>query len=100
MDFSLDHPGMHLVTSRIHSLSSDLHRYYSGVGPTQAELEAAPIITNWRMGQRLEPALTGLVVGHPYLGTRCAVTSPLYILNPESGWARTFSRLYRLGPEA
>lgn len=100
MDFSLDHPGMHLIASRVHSLSKDLHRYQSGIGPSREEIEAAPVLSNWSLGQRLEPALLGVAVDHPLLGTRSVLTSPLYILDREAGWARTFSRLYRLGAEA
>ncbi len=46
--------------------------------------------------------LCGAVAGHPILsGTgRVITTSPLHLLDPVQGWARTYSRLYRLGRPA
>ncbi|WP_422394811.1 DUF6634 family protein [Pelagibacterium nitratireducens] len=38
------------------------------------------------------------VQAHPYLDNGPIVTSEVYALDHAAGWARTFSRFYRLGP--
>jgi len=42
-------------------------------------------------------ALWGQVTDHPTLGRDDIITSPLVAWAPEHGWARSISRLYRLG---
>jgi hypothetical protein len=65
--------------------------------------DAAPLLDEWRIievdGHDLH--LVGRVSGHPHLreGAR-AVTSRLLWLDPSERWARTWSRLYRLGTRA
>jgi len=45
--------------------------------------------------------MTGLVDVHPLLGNRRLVqTSGLFAIDTELGWARTWSRVYRLGRSA
>lgn len=97
---TFDDPGVREIARRIHSLSDHLRRLESGAGPTADELAAAPILTDWRLGQRQEPALVGFAIGHPRLGNRPVLTSPLYLLDRDRGYARTLSRLYRLGEPA
>lgn len=69
---------------------------------TAAEPDAAaPRIDRWSaILHRDAVSLIGRVTGHPHLrpGAR-AVTSPLLRIAPAAGWARTWSRFYRLGRE-
>lgn len=71
-----------------------------GCLPTQADLDAAPVMTLWT----LEPVggglarLAGLVVGHPQSRDGPCFTSAVLAIDPEMRWARTVSRLYVLGP--
>lgn len=67
--------------------------------PTEAELADAPLLTGWVLGQ--EPGgysrLGGFVTGHPSLADGWCWTSVVLYLEPNRRWARTVSRLYRLG---
>jgi len=71
---------------------------------TQAEPETivladAPRIDRWCAAVVDDlPVLLGVVTGHPLL-RECArtMTSPLIRIALDKGWARTFSRYYRLG---
>lgn len=67
--------------------------------PEAIHLADAPLIERW-CGAVVEdlPVFVGVVSGHPRLreGAR-TVTSPLIRIAPSEGWARTFSRYYRLG---
>lgn len=69
-------------------------------GPRPEDLAEAPLAETWiplvKDGTDL-PVLWGYVTGHPLLGDRFIRTSPLIGLSRETGWARTFSRWYRLG---
>lgn len=67
--------------------------------PEAIHLAEAPSIDRWCAAVVDDlPVLVGVVTGHPQLrpGAR-TVTSPLLRIDPEAGWARTFSRYYRLG---
>lgn len=68
--------------------------------PSERELAAAPLLSNWslaKMSGDVGLALVGSVQGHPWLGNRPAVvTSELVAFYPQHGWARTRSRVYRL----
>lgn len=67
--------------------------------PSEAELAGAPLLTAWVLGQ--EPGgysrLGGFVSGHPRLADGWCWTSVVLYLEPNRRWARTVSRLYRLG---
>lgn len=78
------------------SLLDDLQRLVSGVFPTHGELATAPLLVNPQIGVAPEACLKGMAVGHPVLGTRPVCTSACVIYAPSAGWARTWSRLYRL----
>lgn len=71
----------------------------AGTVPEPSTLADAPRIDRW-CGAIVDelPVLVGVVTGHPRLrhGARC-ITSPLVRIEPDKGWARTFSRYYRLG---
>lgn len=81
----------------IHALSLDLELIKRLQAPTIRDFAAAPVIDDWYLGQRLEPALVGRVNGHPIVADGPVVSSGLYYLDPVAGYARTLSRWYRLG---
>jgi hypothetical protein len=89
------------LAARLRRLADDFDRIVAGEAPTQADLEYAPLLVDWRL--MLAPSglsLAGFVAGHPLLGARQIMTSPLWVLDPELRWARTLSRFYRLGVPA
>ncbi|MBN8975949.1 MAG: hypothetical protein J0I08_05670 [Rhizobiales bacterium] len=66
--------------------------------PHLSDLEAAPILEGWALGELVAPCLLGAVIGHPLLGSRPHIhTSQLVVMDTDLGWARTWSRFYRLG---
>jgi hypothetical protein len=64
-------------------------------------LDAAPRLNDWvAMLTPMGVQLMGQVSGHPLLGDRAAITSPVWIADPQGRWVRTLSRFYRLGSPA
>ncbi|SFL13052.1 hypothetical protein SAMN04488498_13717 [Mesorhizobium albiziae] len=59
----------------------------------------APILDQWRYAIRPVTSLVGLSTGHPRLpgDRRSIVTSEIFLISEELGWARSYSRWYRLG---
>ncbi|WP_019995397.1 DUF6634 family protein [Aureimonas ureilytica] len=87
--------------ARLTELVRDLTRIRDGVAPTAPELDAAPVLSDWRAATRLVDCLVGRPSGHPHLsGERDAVTSPLWLLDEDRGYARSESRFWRLGVPA
>lgn len=82
---------------RISELAEDLAAIKAGQGPSQAELDAAPVLQDWYLEPEVGWALVGRVEGHPDLDARWIRTSPLYHLDALRSFARTLSRYYRLG---
>lgn len=81
-------------------LADDLDRLLACGRPTAADLAGAPVIDHWQPAVRPDHALIGFVTGHPTVRSgRPAVTSSLYAIDPVAGWARTWSRFYRLGEQ-
>lgn len=79
-------------------LHSDLSRIRSGQAPTQDDLASAPILDHWHIGVRPGACLLGLVSGHPLHADRRLIrSSEIFAIDTASGWARTWSRFYRLG---
>lgn len=83
--------------ARLKALYIDLERLKLGAPPSFDELENAPFIDDYVFVQRGVTALAGEITGHPLLGTTSGITSDLYAFAPGLGWARTHSRLYKLG---
>lgn len=82
----------------LQKLTRDLSSLKQGKPPSAEELLGAPLLDQWSFGFLPAPCLVGAVYGHPGLGTRPNVhTSELVIIDPNRKWARTWSRLYRLG---
>jgi hypothetical protein len=89
------------LTARLRQLADDLDRIRMGGTPSKTELAVAPLITEWKVA--LTPmgiSLIGFASGHPALGSRRIVTSPLWVVDPDLRWARSMSRFYRLGERA
>lgn len=97
MHFSYEDPEFRELANRIHDLSRDLLLIKNLTAPSIRDIVAAPVIENWSVGHRIEPALIGDVKGHPVVKPGPLVTSELFYLDPVAGYARTLSRWYRLG---
>lgn len=67
--------------------------------PARVELEEAPSLTQWAVAEEGSglSRLVGVVQGHPLLGSGWCTTSVVLVMAPDRTWARTVSRLYRLG---
>jgi hypothetical protein len=83
--------------ARLEALVSHLERVGSGEMPSIQELEAAPLLDPFAVSTRPLPCLVGGNGGHPVLRGPLITTSEVWVMAPELGWARTYSRLYRLG---
>ena len=86
------------LTAKLRSLAHDLDQIAIAAAPTAVELAKAPLLVDWRIMLSVSGlVLTGFAAGHPQLGARAIVTSPLWVLDSKLCWARTLSRFYRLG---
>ena len=75
-----------------------IDRIVTSGGPSADDLARAPVLDWWRPATRTAPALIGLVAGHPRLRAGATtMTSDLFAIDADAGWARTWSRVYRLG---
>ena len=83
--------------ARLEGLLGALRRLAAGETPSAEELDAAPVIDHWVECTRPAPCLAGEVHGHPNCRGLVSVTSDVWVFAPTAGWARTISRLYRLG---
>jgi hypothetical protein len=80
------------------SLLCDIDDLQIGELPRSIDLNAAPAIDQWSYGLVPARCIVGSVRGHPILSNRARIhTSQLVLIDPEEGWARTWSRYYRLG---
>jgi hypothetical protein len=71
----------------------------TGYTPKDSDLAEAPLIEDWVFAH-VDGAivLVGRVTGHPILRSdKLKRTSALLAINEKAGWARTYSRYYRLG---
>jgi hypothetical protein len=88
------------TVERLRKLASDLERMTMFV-PDPEVLSDAPLLSDWVLAHRRAMALAGRVAEHPVLGDRRSImTSEIYALDPGGGWARSWTRFYRLGPAA
>jgi len=91
--------GQLLTREQINAGLEAAARLHAGELPSDAELADAPVLDLWAF----EPIggglvrLVGIVHGHPILDDGPCTTSPLLAIDPQRMWARTVSRLYRLG---
>lgn len=92
-------PHLARLACKLSALAEDLQQIARGEHPTERALREAPILMDWRVSLSPMPHLVGTVVGHPEIADgRICRTSELVTFDPVSGYARTFSRFYRLGP--
>ncbi|MCG7394267.1 hypothetical protein MHY87_15280 [Microvirga sp. ACRRW] len=84
------------LLEKLNNLKADIAAIQNGHGPTEDELATAPILTHWSFTSRPQICLQGFGIDHPLLGTTQIVTSGLFAIDPSAGWARTYSRFYRL----
>jgi hypothetical protein len=85
---------------KLERLAADLRRIADGVEPPPEELEKAPVIDGWVVGQTTHLCLVGRVKGHPEIpDTHLTRTSDLWFIDYKARWARTLSRFYKLGDE-
>lgn len=85
------------LPQRLWELADDLAVIKAGQGPSDAELDAAPVLNDWYLAPEMSLVLVGRVEGHPVLGSRWIRTSLLYHFDELRSFARTLSRFYRLG---
>jgi len=85
--------------ARLIDLISHLERL-STAQPRAEELRDAPLLDEWSAGVGGDGCarLFGRVTGHPLLREGARIyTSPYLQVDQASGWARTWSRVYKLG---
>lgn len=83
--------------AHLEALVSALERLGNGEMPSEQELAAAPMLSPFTISRRSSPCLIGGNGGHPTLRGPVIRTSEVWVMAPELRWARTYSRLYRLG---
>lgn len=89
---------LNFLQNSLTSLLCDIRDLQAGEIPRQMDLSAAPAIDQWSYGLVPARCIVGSVREHPILGNCARVhTSQLVLIDPENGWARTWSRYYRLG---
>lgn len=96
------HESLAELAERLSALASDLRAIARGQLPEELLEGSAPILNQWSPAVRPSVCLEGLVGGHPVLvgHSRAIRTSELWYLDAEAGWARTYSRWYRLSQRA
>jgi hypothetical protein len=85
------------ISQRYWELAEDLAIIRAGQGPSQAELDAAPVLQDWYLEPEVGLVLVGRVEGHPVLDPKWIRTSQLHHYDELRSFARTLSRYYRLG---
>jgi hypothetical protein len=87
---------------RLEALAADIEIF--GLCPLPREwlfskMNDTPTLEAWTFTERRVPCLTGQSTGHPRLPgeRRPIVTSEIFLISEEFGWARSYSRWYRLG---
>ena len=77
----------------------DLERLQSGWRPTTEEIERAAAVDEWRLTGPEGLCLGGIAWGHPTIANgHWIITSQLCAIDSTNWkWARTVSRLYKLG---
>jgi hypothetical protein len=82
---------------RLRDLADALDAASEGGYPSAEDLAGAPVLEDWDFGLRPVEALVGRVAHHPdFPAGRHIRTSEVYASDRRT-WARTYSRLYRLG---
>ena len=82
---------------KLERLIVDLKSLADGGVPSARTLAASPLLEQYQMRSGRGLSLAGHCVDHPNLIGPAIYTSNLWVLAPHHGWARTYSRFYRLG---
>jgi hypothetical protein len=91
----------HSALASAQSLAADLACLVASEQPSAGALASAPVIDWWLPAFRSSGAFIGKISGRPNITNgRTGVTSQLFVIDPAMGWARTWSRFYRLGRPA
>jgi len=86
------------IVARLRRLAGDIERIIANGAPSDAEMAGAPIIDFYHFGIRATTGLAGVVSRHPLRSDgRLTMTSQLFAIDADAGWARTWSRFYALG---
>ena len=86
------------LLAKAEALAADLRLLLTVGHPHDADLLSAPVLNPWRPTTRQSTALLGVVTGHPLIRDHgLAITSDVFAIDPSAGWARSWSRLYRIG---
>lgn len=96
------HESLAEMAERLSALAADLRAIAGGRLPEELVQGSAPTLNQWTPTVRPSLCLEGLVGGHPVLvgHDRAIRTSELWYFDAEAGWARTYSRWYRLSQRA
>lgn len=85
------------LRSVLTQLTRDVQYICESGEPDPSSLVDAPCLTGWMLATKPASSLVGSVAGHPLLGdARHIRTTPILALDVRNGWARTWSRFYRL----
>lgn len=91
-------PQLHPQIARLKRVVADMEAIAQGHHPSRDVLNETPLLTGWKLSVRPEPCLTGIIEGHPMIrDLRPVLTSGVWVLAPELGYARTLNRFYALG---
>jgi hypothetical protein len=97
---SITYPGDHPrnTIEKAQRIARDIARLVVIERPSAEELANAPTLIGYFPVARAAMALQGLVTGHPRIQDgRFALTTEIFAIDSEAGWARSWSRFYRLG---
>jgi hypothetical protein len=85
------------LKSLLTDLTDDIQYVCEHGHPDPMSLTGAPCLTVWALASKPASSLVGSVAGHPLLGDNPNIyTSPVLAIDANNGWARTWSRFYRL----
>lgn len=90
-------PKLLYQAERLERLAADLRGMAAGSRPSAEDLTAAPVMDLWHLGAVSIPTLEGISQGHPRLPAGPTTSTEVWAIDLRAGWARTLSRLYRLG---
>ena len=89
------------LARRLRELADDSERLAVARAVPPIRLQTAPLLEDWVPVLTAQGVhLVGQASGHPLLGDRRVITSPLWFADPAGSWVRSLSRFYRLGPPA
>ena len=88
--------GREALIAQLRRLADDLET----VGRTDWQPPDAVDINDWFVGRRAVSCLVGRPLGHPFIDNgHPMASSELFFMDVKRGYARSFSRWYRLGTE-